>query len=144
MTLRPGHADTLWIRAQTLANDSKRRGEAIAFVDRERGRAGNPAELLVSKGYALYMQSYGPRATKTKVTQALATFEEARTVEPTNLSAWYLPGTYLTGLRRGDEAYPLLKKALALSPGSTAVHQAYWSACEWKPGTWRRQEAPGG
>jgi tetratricopeptide (TPR) repeat protein len=126
--LLPRNPDVLWIRAQTLANDPKRRDEAIAFVERERGRLKNPAELLVSKGYALYSQSAGTPRDDAKFAAALATFEEARKVDPANLSAWYLPASYLTSMRRSDEAYLLLKTALGLAPRSTAVHQAFWSA----------------
>lgn len=126
--LMPRHPDILWIRAQILAGDSKRRDEAIALADRDRGRLKNPAELLVSKAYALYSQSVGTPRDEAKLAAALATFEEARKIDPANLSAWFLPGSYLNGLRRCDEAYPLLKKALTLAPRSTAVHQAYWSA----------------
>ncbi|MCX6539013.1 MAG: redoxin domain-containing protein [Acidobacteria bacterium] len=128
LTLLPGNADVIWIRAQTLANDEKRRDEAIAFVDGQRARVRNPAEILVTKGYALYMQSSGAARDEAKLKAALASFEEARQVDPTNLGAWYLPGSYLSGLRRSDEAYPLLKKAVELSPNSTDVHQALWRA----------------
>jgi thiol-disulfide isomerase/thioredoxin/Flp pilus assembly protein TadD len=126
--LLPANPDIIWIRAQTLANDDKRRTEAIAFVDAQRSRVKNPADLLVAKAYAQYRQASGTPRDEALLTAAFATFEEARRVDPANVSAWYLPGSYLTGLRRGDEAYPLTQKAVALAPGSTAVHQAYWDA----------------
>jgi tetratricopeptide (TPR) repeat protein len=128
MKLMPGNADAIWLRGQTLANDEKRRDEAIAFVDAQRAHVRNPAELLVTKAYALYGQGSASPRDETKVNLAFATFEEARRIDPNNLSAWYLPASYLTSLRRADEAYPLVKRALALSPHSTTVHQAYWSA----------------
>ena len=128
LALLPQNPDVVWIRAQTLANDEKRRDEAIAFVDSQRARIKNAAEILVTKGYALYVQSSGATRDEAKLKAALATFEEARQVDPSNLSAWYLPGSYLSGLRRSDEAYPLLKKAAELSPNSTDVHQALWRA----------------
>ena len=126
--LLPGNADVIWIRGQTLASDEKRRDEAIAFVDSQRTHVKNAAEILVTKGYALYMQASGQVRDDKKLAAALAAFEEARQLDPTNLGAWYLPGSYLSGLRRSDEACPLLKKAATLSPRSTDVHQALWRA----------------
>lgn len=124
--LEPGHPDIIWVGALALANDEKRRDEAIAFIDAERGRLKNPAELLTQKGYVLYAQSAGAPRNEAKLKAAFAAFEEARRADPANLNAVYMPGMYLTSLRRSDEAYPLLKKALTLAPGSTAVHQACW------------------
>ena len=124
----PGHPDAVWLRAQTLANDEKRRDEAIAFVDKHRSSLKNPAEILATKGYVFYVKSSSAGTGEEMMKVSLATFEEARRIDPSNLSAWYLPGSYLNGLRRSDEAYPLLKKAVELAPGSTAVHQAYWNA----------------
>ena len=94
LALLPGNADAVWIRAQTLANDEKTRDEAIAFVDSQRPRLRNPANIIVTKGYALYSQSAGPKRDEAKLTAAFAAFEEARRIDPANLSAWYLPGSY--------------------------------------------------
>jgi thiol-disulfide isomerase/thioredoxin/Flp pilus assembly protein TadD len=120
--------DVIWIRAQTLANDEKHRAGAIAFVDSQRSRVKNPADLLVAKGYAQYRQAWGPPRDEQQLATAFSTFEEARRIDPANISAWYLPSTLLNALRRGDEAYPLAKKAVALAPSSTDVHQAFWDA----------------
>ncbi len=128
LKLLPNNPDFIWIRAQTLANDEKRRDEAIAFVDAQRGRLKNPAEILATKGYALYRSASGPPRDEARMKLSFAAFEEARQIDPNNLNALYLPGSYLNGLRRSDEAYPLLKKALAIAPDSAGVHQAYWNA----------------
>jgi Flp pilus assembly protein TadD/thiol-disulfide isomerase/thioredoxin len=128
LKLLPNDPDIIWIHAQTLANDEKRRGEAIAFVDAQRGRVKNPAEILVTKGYALYRSASGPPRDEARTNLAFAVFAEARQIDPKNVNALYLHGAYLSGLRRSDEAYALLKQAVALVPGSTSVHQAYWNA----------------
>jgi hypothetical protein len=44
LALAPDHPDAVWLRAQTLAGDSKRREEAIKFIDSQRSRLKNPAE----------------------------------------------------------------------------------------------------
>jgi thiol-disulfide isomerase/thioredoxin/Flp pilus assembly protein TadD len=126
--LLPQNADAIWMQAKSLATDEKRRDEAIALVDRERPHVRNAAELLAVKGEALYAQSAGAVRDQSKVDAALATFEEARRLAPTNLNAWFLPGRLLNSLRRSDEACPLLKQALALAPRSVVVHRRYWDA----------------
>ena len=126
--LMPDHPDAILMHAQTLAGDASRRAEAIAFVDSRAPRLKNPAELLNTKAYVLYVQSSGRTRDEAKFAAALATYEQARQADPSNVNAHYQPATYLSGVRRSDEALPLLQKALTLAPGSTAVHQAYWSA----------------
>ena len=124
--LMPDSPDAAWIHAQTLAGDEKRRQEAIAFID---GRRSRSAELVNVKGYVLYSQSSSGRTRdEAKLKAALDAFDEAHKIDPNNVNALYLPGTYLSGLRRADDAIPLLKQAVAIAPGSTAVHQAYWRA----------------
>ena len=132
--LMPASADAAWLRAQTLAADPKRRDEAIAFVDAHRARLGNPAELLTAKAYTFYVLSSAttPRD-DARLRQAFDTYAEARQADPANVNAHYLPGTYLTSLKRADEACALLKKAVALAPGSRDVHQGYWSAIKANP-----------
>jgi Flp pilus assembly protein TadD/thiol-disulfide isomerase/thioredoxin len=124
----PDHPDAIWLRAQTLAGDPKRREEAIEFVDGQRGRVRNPAEILATRGYTLYVLSSGQPRDEAKLAAALASFEEARRVDPANVNALYLPAVYLTQLRRSHEAYPLLRKALEISPGSTDLHRGLWNA----------------
>ena len=126
--LMPDHPDAILMHAQTLAGDASRRAEAVAFVDSRVPRLKNPAELLNTKAYVLYVQSAGRARDEARFAEALATFERARQADPGNFNAHYLPASYLSGLRRSDEALPLLEKALALAPGSTAAHQTYWSA----------------
>ena len=126
--LMPDHPDAVWIHAQTMSSDASRRAEAIAFIDSRVTRLENPAELLNTKAYVLYVQSGGRTRDEAKFTEALATFEKARQADPSNVNAHYQPATYLTGNRRNDDALPLIQKALAIAPGVTAVHQAYWSA----------------
>ena len=132
--LMPASVDAAWLRAQTLAADPTRRDEALAFVDAHRARLGNPAELLTAKAYTLYVLATAatPRD-DARLTQAFDTYAEARQADPANVNAHYLPGTYLTSLKRAGEAYALLKKAVALAPGSRDVHQGYWSAIKANP-----------
>ena len=128
----PDHPDVIWLRGQTMAADSKRREEAIRFVDGQRTRLKNPAEILVTKGYALFASAGQPRD-EAKVQASLASFEEARKIDPANVNAHYLPAVYLTQLRRFDEAIPLARAAVALSPGASDVHQGLWNSIKGSP-----------
>ena len=134
VALMPASVDAAWLRAQTLAADPKRRGAAIAFVDAHRARLGNPAELLTAKAYTFYVVSSAttPRD-EARLTQAFDTDAEARQADPNNVNAHFLPGTYLTSLKRADEADELLKKAVALAPGASDVHRGYWWAIKANP-----------
>src|SRR4030095_16110518 len=100
LTLMPSHPDFIWLHAQALASEPKRRTEAIAYVDANRAKMPNAAQLLCTKGYVLYMQSTGPTRDEARFTAALDTFAEARKLDPKNVDAWYQPGNYLSSLRR--------------------------------------------
>ena len=129
LEMLPDHPDLIWLRAQTMAADAKRREEVIAFIDGQRSRLKNPSEILNTKGYALYAMGTATQLRDdTKVNASFDVFAEARKIDPTNVNAHYLPATYMSRLRRNDEAHALLKTALTVSPASTEVHQAYWTA----------------
>src|SRR5205085_7637725 len=112
--LMPEHPDAMWIHAWTMAADSRHAAEAVSFVDTHQSRVKNPAELLVAKAYALYVQSSGRTRDEATLAAAFAAFEDAERADSSNVNAWYLHGQYLDGVRRSDAAYPLLKKAVAL------------------------------
>jgi Flp pilus assembly protein TadD/thiol-disulfide isomerase/thioredoxin len=129
LELQPDHPDMIWLRGQTMAADPKRRQEVIAFIDGQRSRLKNPAEILNTKGYTLYTIGTASQSRdEAKVSASFEVFAEARKIDPANVNAHYLPATYLSRLRRHDDAYPLLKTALTLAPASTEVHQALWTA----------------
>lgn len=134
LALLPDDPTAIWFRAQTLTGDAKRREEAIAFVDTQRSRVKNPAELLTARAYALYMLSSeaAPRD-EAKLKQAFDTYAEARQLDPSSVNAHYMAAQYLSSLKRTEEAYDLLKKAVAIAPGSKDVHQAYWTAIKTHP-----------
>jgi thiol-disulfide isomerase/thioredoxin/Flp pilus assembly protein TadD len=129
LDMQPDHPDLIWLRGQTMAADPKRRAEVIAFIDGQRSRLKNPAEILNTKGYTLYAIGTASQSRDdAKVSASFEVFAESRKIDPANVNAHYLPATYLSRLRRHDEAYPLLKTALTLAPASTEVHQALWTA----------------
>jgi tetratricopeptide (TPR) repeat protein len=128
----PDNPDAIWLRAQTTAADPKRRDEAVQFIDSQRARVKNPAQILATKASTLFVGAGQPRD-EAKVKASLAAFEEARAIDPANVNAHYVPAVYLTQLRRFDDAIPLARTAVALSPGSSEVHQALWNALKGSP-----------
>jgi thiol-disulfide isomerase/thioredoxin len=124
----PGHPDALWMRASTLATQG-RKERAIAFVDRHRTEVPNPADLLVVKAQAqLDLAGWDP-PDEAKLAEAMETFDAARSADPRNVDAHYLPGLHLSiFLDRHAEGYPLLKQAAALAPYANRIHEYYWRA----------------
>jgi tetratricopeptide (TPR) repeat protein len=112
LDMQPDHPDMIWLRGQTMAADPKRRQETLAFIDSQRSRVKNPAEILNTKGFTLYAMGTGQPRDDAKVGASFEVFAEARKIDPTNVNAHYLPATYMSRLRRNDEAYALLKTAL--------------------------------
>ena len=127
LDLMPGNLYAIWMRGQALANDPARRQEALTWVDANLKKVSDPALLLLTKAYVLYVQGLTPRD-EAKITAAFAVFGEAQRLDPSSVNAHYIHGTYLESQRRPDDALPLLKKAVALAPDSTSVRQAYWTS----------------
>ncbi|MFQ5640474.1 MAG: tetratricopeptide repeat protein [bacterium] len=124
LLLLPDHPDVIWMRAETLMRQGKEE-QAIDFVDKNRAKLANPAELVATKGNAIY-SLWG--RDEDKFEQALHTFAKARQMDPSNVSAHVIPAVYLSRKGRNEEALPLLKKALVLAPNSTGIHERYWQA----------------
>ena len=127
LELMPANLYAVWMRGHTLSGDPARWQEAVTFVDSQLKQVSNPALLLLVKAYVLYSQSLSPRD-EAKMNAAFATLEDAQRLDPSSVSAFYLHGTYLESQRRPDDAYPRLKRAVALAPDSTPVREAYWTS----------------
>ena len=127
LTLLPQHPDAIWLRAKIFMRQKKYE-EAVRFLDSQPAHLKNSAELLATKGDLLYYWSQVAPRDESRLAAAYTAWEEARKTDPTNVSAYYLPGTYLLNARRIPEAYPLLKKSVELSPVSTAIHTNLWRA----------------
>ncbi|MGH8248609.1 MAG: tetratricopeptide repeat protein, partial [Gammaproteobacteria bacterium] len=127
LALVPEHPDAIWLRAETLMRQKKHE-EAVRFVDSQPPGLKNSAELLSIKASALYTWSQGPPRDESRLAAAYSAWEEARKIDPSNVSAQHLPGWNLLNSRRIPEAYPLLKKASELSPLSTSLRTTLWRA----------------
>lgn len=123
---RPTAHDFIWMRAEVLRKQ-KSNEAAVTFIDDHVDAVDNPAELLSVKGVALYYWGR-EESDDAKIEKALATFEQARQLDPDNVNVHFLPGAYLMNLNRTDEALPLLKQAATLAPRTPTVHDSYWNA----------------
>jgi thiol-disulfide isomerase/thioredoxin len=128
IALLPDQPAAIVVRINALASDAARRDEAIALADAKRTAVANAAAIVVAKASTLMQQGYGRTRDEAKIKAALDTFAEARSIDPKNVDAWYLAGSNLTSLRRGEEALPLLKAAAEAAPDTTGVQAAYWRA----------------
>ncbi|HJQ68121.1 MAG TPA: redoxin domain-containing protein [Blastocatellia bacterium] len=128
LALLPGNDDALWLRASITRRVVKLE-DSIDFIERNLNKVKNPAELLTAKSWALYLQNNNQQngdGAKMKASQdALA---DALKADPKNIDALYLQAYYLLQQKRAAEAHPILKRALALSPNATSLHEDYWRA----------------
>ena len=133
LALLPGNDDAIWLRASVIRGQGKIE-DALDFIEQNLTKVKNPARLLVVKASALYSQYLGQQnRDEAKMKAPLGALGDALKADPKNVNALYLQATYLLEQKRAAEAHPLLKKALALSPSSTPLHEAYWRAVIGRP-----------
>lgn len=120
----PTHPDFIWLRAEVLLANNKI-GEALSFCEANRASFQKSAELLATKAKIVFASGAKDKAMQDA---AFALFDEARRVDAANLSAYHQAARHLFRAKRAAEAYPLLKLAVSLAPGSTSVHMDYWDA----------------
>lgn len=135
LTLLPGEDDAVWLRATIIRQQGKLE-DALAFIEEQRTKVKNPAELLVIKASALFAQYYNQQQNRdeAKLKACMDAFAEALKADAVNVNALYLQGSYLLNLKKPAEAHALLKKALTIAPHSTSLHSDYWRATNALPG----------
>ncbi|HEX5732934.1 MAG TPA: redoxin domain-containing protein [Blastocatellia bacterium] len=128
LALLAGNDDAIWLRASVIRAQGKIE-DALQFIEQNLTKVKNPARLLVVKASALYSQYLGQQnRDEAKMKASLDALGDALKADPKNVNALYLQASYLLEQKRAAEAHPLLKKALALSPNSTPLHEDYWQA----------------
>jgi thiol-disulfide isomerase/thioredoxin/Flp pilus assembly protein TadD len=126
LAMSPDHIDFIWLRAAVIRS-REGNAESVAFIDELPPDVQEHPLLLVRKGVALYYLSR--EEDETEADEAFVVFEQAREADPQNIEAHSLAGAYLLIERRVDDAYPLLKTAVALTP-APEVHRDYWRAVQ--------------
>jgi len=126
--LQPNHPDFIWLRANALFRFDKS-DNAIYFLDQNIPKVQNPAQLLVTKAFVLYWQAITAKPRdEAKIKLSFDTFDEAKKSDPNCFNAYYLPGSYLFESKNYNDAYALLKQAIALKTNSLSVHSMFWKA----------------
>jgi tetratricopeptide (TPR) repeat protein len=129
LALLAGNDDAIWLRASVIRAQGKIE-DALAFIEPHLSKVKNPAELLVIKASALYSQYSNQQQGRdeAKLKASTDAFADALKADPNNVNALYLQASYLLNQRKSTEAYTLLKRALGVTPDSSAVHGEYWRA----------------
>jgi thiol-disulfide isomerase/thioredoxin len=125
LAMSPGDIDFIWLRAAVIRSQEGN-AESIAFIDALPPDVQEHPLVLVRKAVALHFLS-DEEEDSAASEQSYAVFEQAREVDPQNVEAHYLAGSYLISDRRTEDAYPLLKSAADLSP-AVEIHRDYWRA----------------
>lgn len=138
----PSNADAIWLRARALAQHDKQK--ALAFVEAHRNEVENPAELLVVA--ALVKGQISRRGDPSLKEEAYELFKQAREMDPSNVRAYFYPGSDLAVRpETRAEGFDLLKRAIELSPGAGMPHSFFWMRASNVRGeernTWREQAA---
>ena len=126
--LQPNHPDFIWLRANALYRFGKGDG-ALAFIEANISKLTNPAQLLVTKAFILHSQARNSKPRdEAKIKASFSAFEDARKLDAKCFDAYYLPGTYHFEAKNYNDAYTLLKQAIALKTNSIYVHSIFWKA----------------
>ncbi len=125
VSLAPDHLDFLHMRAEVLRTHESNEA-AIAYIDGLPPDVAQHPTIQLRKAVAIYFMSNETHDAE-MAEEAFALFARVRELDPTNLSAHFLPGSYLGNMRRTAEALPLLRRSAELSQ-SSQVHQFYWRA----------------
>lgn len=120
----PWHRDLVWLHA-TVQTDLGEFDKAIALVDSAVNRTGPSSELLVVKGIALGTRGLR-RGTTTDLDSAHAVWQEALDLDSLNVQALMYTAQVLGMGGKQDQANARFRRALAIAPFSTQVHELFW------------------
>lgn len=129
LEIEPGNEEFILGRASYLLTQRKY-DDLYAYLDANAAKITDKSRLLTTRGEALYRQSATDKNGEAKRRQAFETLAAAVKASPNSVNANYIYGLFLNQDKRFDEAAPVLRKAVALSPNVVAVRQEYWKALE--------------
>ncbi|MEK7401408.1 MAG: redoxin domain-containing protein [Gemmatimonadota bacterium] len=102
----------------------------LAYLDSIAPRFPRNAHLFAARGVLLRSYSRTLNADTSAGTRSRAAFADAIRLDSTNASILYLAASNTPAARGDTTNYVLLRKASQLSPSSTAINAAYWSALQ--------------
>ena len=110
--------------------------EVKFFLEKNYPKIKDKSRFYETKGEAFYRNTYLRNAEDKYGTDyqerfkqaAFDSFEKALKISPNSINANYIHGLYLNYAQRFDEAAPLLKKAIEISPNAADIKKEYWKA----------------
>lgn len=130
LELNPTYPDSIWLTATAIHRQyHHKKDEIIPYADTHVHTAPNPDYLLTLKGFILGWMSQRknvhPTESYRRFVAALDAFEKARSINPQNVWAHYLPALIYTKKHRHVEAKFLFGEALKLSPKAPYICSMY-------------------
>lgn len=127
LKLMPDDEEFIFLNASFLLAE-KKYDEIYAWLDKNSAKIKDKSRLLQTKANALYRQSTDGKFDEAKRKASFEMFTKALEISPDSVDANFLYGSYLNYDKRFAEAYPLLKKAAAVSPRVAHIREALWNA----------------
>ena len=127
LKLMPDDEEFIFLYASSLLGQ-KKYDEIYVWLDKNSTKIKDQSRLFYIKAEAQYRQATSEKVDEAKRKSSFETFAKAREISPNSVNANYIYGLYLNSDKRFAEAYPLLKKAVALSPNVVHIRQQFWKA----------------
>ncbi|MGI8470586.1 MAG: redoxin domain-containing protein [Pyrinomonadaceae bacterium] len=129
LAIEPDNEEFIFTKSQALSAQ-KRYDEAGIYLEKNSAKLNDKSRIAYLQALILYNRS---KISVDKIDepmrkQSFDKFAEAVKIAPQLVNANYLYGTYLNIDKRYAEAYPLLKKAVALSPKVLEIHREFWKS----------------
>jgi tetratricopeptide (TPR) repeat protein len=127
LKLMPDDEEFIFLHASSLLAQ-KKYNEIYAWLDKNSPKIKDQSRFLQVKANAQFRQSTAGKFDEAKRKLSFETFVKAIEISPNSVDSNFLYGSYLNNDKLFAEAYPLLKKAAALSPNVVHIRQALWKA----------------
>ncbi len=125
LELKPDDEEFILLFGSSLLMQRKY-DEIYGFLDKNSSKITDKSRLLVMKGEAQYREAVDGDKDEGKIKSSFKTFAKSLEINPNSVNANYVYGVYLIYANRFADAYPLLKKAVALSPEVAEIRREFW------------------
>ena len=125
LELKPDDEEFILLFGSSLLMQRKY-DEIYDFLDKNSSKITDKSRLLVMKGEAQYREAVDGDKDEGKIKSSFKTFAKSLEINPNLVNTNYVYGVYLIYANRFADAYPLLKKAVALSPEVAEIRREFW------------------
>lgn len=128
LELMPDNEEFIFLYTSALLRQEKF-DEIYALLAENSAKIKDQSRLLYNKAETLYRQATSKKKVdEVKRKQSFEIFAKANEISPNSVNANFVYGSYLNFDLQFAAAYPLLKKAAALSPNVVHIRQQLWRA----------------